>query len=132
MIKEVIEYISFHVFTLESDELFPLDAGENLFANYYPDTPDVIVSVIDAGGSPPQKYSPIREKIFEIKFRCNNHSDGVGFGNQILDMFHNKENYQLGSFFILSSSALTDVTYLYADSNKRDEFTFNISFLIKI
>jgi hypothetical protein len=123
MLEAIVQYIK--------NNINSLIIGENLFANHYPDSLDRIVSVIDAGGSPPPRYSPTGEKRFEIKFRVSNYSDGVDIGNQIMDLFQNKENYQLGSFFILDSHALTDVTYLYADKNNRDEFTFNLSFLIK-
>src|SRR4051794_10563654 len=106
-------------------------AGDNLFANYYPDDPNNIVSVIALGGSPPPKYNTNRELTFEIKIRNDTYNDGNDIGNQIMDIFHSKENYSLGSIFILHSYATTDISYLYADSKNRDEFSLEMAFIIQ-
>jgi hypothetical protein len=105
--------------------------SENLFANYYPDEPNNIVSVISLGGFPPSKYDGTREPIFEIKLRNERYIDGNDLANQIMNLFHSKENYLVGSFFVLHSYAMTEVNYLYNDSNNRREFSLELAFLIK-
>lgn len=105
-----------------------LSIGDNLFKNYYPDSPDTLVSIIDSGGFPPDRYSPVREKTFEIKIRSKRYSDGVKLGNQIFELFHSKENYNLGDFFILSSYAYSELSYLFADNENRKEFSIELSF----
>jgi hypothetical protein len=104
--------------------------GNNLFLNHYPDEPDEIVTVIASGGYPPDKYMSIRELKFEIKIRSKNYSGGWNIGNQIMELFHGKERYVLGAYHVLGSTAESEVTYLYADSKERDEFTLDLSFLI--
>jgi hypothetical protein len=103
----------------------------NLFKNYYPENPNEIVSVIDSGGFPPNKYSPIREKNFEIKIRSLNYHDGLEVGNQIMKLFHSKNNYVLGDFFIYQSYLNSELTYLYSDKQNRDEFSLEIAFQFK-
>jgi hypothetical protein len=113
------------------ENITSLTKNENLFYNYYPDSPDFLLSVIDSGGSPPNLYTPIREKSIEFKFRSNTYQEGIDLGKQIIDLYHSFENYQLGSFFIYRSYALTDINYLYSDSKERDEFSLDIAFEIK-
>lgn len=108
-----------------------LTFGENLFINYYPDNPDTIVSVIDLGGYPPALYTPTREKIVEIKLRANSHVEGYELGNEILNLFHDKENYLMEEKRILHSYARTDVSYLYKDKDEREEFSLELVFLIE-
>lgn len=106
-----------------------LTMNENLFGNHYPDSPDTLVSVIDLGGFPPNRYTTqIREKTYEIKIRSLNYADGVDLGQKIMNLFHSKENFQLGSFFILGSRAYTELSYLYSDSKDRDEFSIELAF----
>lgn len=105
-----------------------LTQTKNLFANSYPDSPDTLVSVIDAGGFPPNLYSPTRQRAYEFKIRSSNYVDGEQLGNQIMDLFHGKDGYQIGSFFILGSWAYTEVNYLYQDGKNRYEFSLNIAF----
>lgn len=125
MHKKIVDYMSANIKT----EL--LTFGENLFINYYPDKPDLIVSVIDLGGYPPDLYTPTREKVVEIKFRAPSHTLGSELGNEILELFHSKENYQLDGLRILHSYARTDVNYLYTDTNEREEFVLELVFLIE-
>lgn len=115
---------------IESD-IVALREGNNLFKNHYPDTPNTLVSAIHSGGFPPNKYSPTRELTFDIKIRAMNYHDGIDLGNKISNIFHSKENYQLGSFFILHSYCLSELSYLFADSQHRDEFSIDLAFLIK-
>jgi hypothetical protein len=105
-----------------------LTQAENLFANTYPDSPDTIVSVIDLGGLPPELYSPIRQKTYEFKIRTPKYVDGEELGTKIMDLYHAKNNYQIGSFFILSSYCFTELNYLYEDSKNRKEFSLSIIF----
>lgn len=125
LLKKVADYITDNIETVD------LTFGENLYINAYPDTPDLIVSVIDLGGYPPNLYFPTREKVVEIKFRASNHSEGSTLGDEILDLFHSKENYNLDSLKILHSYGRTDMNYLYTDSNQRDEFSIELVFLIQ-
>ncbi|MBU9714418.1 minor capsid protein [Evansella tamaricis] len=113
------------------DNIPSLTEGNNLWKNHYPDAPDTIVSVIHSGGYPPSQYSPTRELTFEIKIRSMDYNDGVEYGNQIMDIFHDKENYRLGNFFILGSNAYSELSYLYQDDNRRDQFSLELAFLIK-
>ncbi|MEB1806597.1 MAG: minor capsid protein [Bacillaceae bacterium] len=113
-----------------NDNITSLTEGENLYKNYYPDSPDTIVSVIHTGGYPPSRYSPTRELTFDIKIRSKHYHDSVDLGNQIMKLFE-KENYQLGSFFVLDSYSFSELTYLYTDKNNRDEFSLGLAFLIK-
>ncbi|WP_214480967.1 minor capsid protein [Bacillus sp. SM2101] len=105
--------------------------SNKLFVNYYPDEPDEIASVIASGGFPPKLYEPTRELTLEIKVRSTNYNDGMNICNNIFNLFHDKENYQLDSFFILRSYAYTEISYLYADSENRDEFSLDLAFLIQ-
>jgi hypothetical protein len=105
--------------------------GNNLFINYYPDNPDTIVSVIDGGGYPPALYTPTREKIIEFKFRTDSIIDGDELGNELLNLFHDKENYYLNKKRILHSYARTDANYLYKDDDERLEYTLEVVFLIQ-
>jgi len=120
LLDEIAKHIELNVTDLTMDE--------NLFGNHYPDKPNSVVSVIDSGGFPPDRYSPTREKTFEIKFRSQNYSYGVELGNQIFKLFHSKENYSLGDFFILSSYAYSEISYLYSDKEDRDEFSLELVF----
>ncbi|WP_373892771.1 minor capsid protein [Virgibacillus sp. CBA3643] len=104
---------------------------ENLFKNYYPDDPDMVVSVIDLGGLPPNKYRPTREKKIEVKYRTKRYPEGIELGNQIFNLFHAFENYQMGDFYILASYADTEVSYLYEDSKNRKEFSIELVFMHK-
>lgn len=105
--------------------------NNNLFKNYYPDSPDKIVSVIDLGGLKPSKYANTREKKIEIKFRAKRYPEGVALGNKIFELFHSKENYALGDFYITSSYGETEVSYLYADKENRKEFSLELVFQYK-
>ncbi|AIF45432.1 minor capsid protein [Virgibacillus sp. SK37] len=102
--------------------------NKNLFKNYYPDNPNNIVSIIDGGGYPPNRYSPIREKTIEFKIRSQRYPDGVELGNKIFNLFHSKEKYSLGDFFITASYVSSELTYLYADSQNRKEFSLELVF----
>lgn len=104
------------------------ELDEEIFVNHYPDKPDTIVSVIDLGGFPPDKYAITRKKKVEIKFRSNKYPDGVTLGNHIYDVFHAFENYSMGDFFIYSSYADTEVNYLYEDKKERKEFSLELAF----
>jgi hypothetical protein len=104
--------------------------GETIFINYYPDSPDKIVSIIDGRGTH-AIYTPTKEKIVEIKVRANNYLEGSTLGEDIINLLHDKENFYLGENKILHSYALSDCSYLYADSKNRDEFTFELAFLIQ-
>lgn len=105
--------------------------GQNLFINYYPDTPNTLVSIIDSGGFPPKLYEPTREKVVGIKIRSSNYQEGSVIGEKIFNLFHGKENYNLGNKRVLHSYAFTELSYLYADSRERDEFSFELAFLIQ-
>lgn len=121
MLDEIAKHIE--------DNVTSLVLGENLFKNYYPDSPDTIVSVIANGGYPPPRYSPTKELIFDIKIRSIDYNDGVDLGNKIMNLF-DKENYHLGSFFVLGSYAMSELSYLYSDSKNRDEFSLGLAFFI--
>lgn len=123
-IKDYLEYES---------EFLSLDLkfGDNLFVNFYPDNPDDILSVLDNGGFPPRLYVPVREKIIEFKFRTNTLQKGYEIGEELIKLFHDKENYYLNSKRILHSYARTDSTYLYKDKNERHEFSLEVVFLIE-
>jgi hypothetical protein len=121
MLHNLMEYISQHL---------GLVFGENLFINHYPDSPDKIVTIMDGHGTH-AIYTSTKTKIIEFKLRANNHTEGSSLGEDIINLFHDKENFYLGDKRILHSYALSDVSYLYADSKKRDEFTFELAFLIQ-
>lgn len=125
MIKKVTDYIASHV----KSEI--LTFGDNLFINFYPEQPDLIVSVIDLGGYPPDLYAPTREKVIELKYRASTHDKGATLGNELLNLFHSKENYNLDGMRILHSYARTDANYLYTDSNENEEFSIELVFLIE-
>lgn len=120
MIYELMEYVS---------QNLGLVPSENLFINHYPDSPDKIVTIMDGHGTV-DLYAPTRTKIVEIKIRTQEHSEGSSLGEEILYLFHDKENYNIGNQKIFHSYALSDVSYLYADSKGRDEFTFELSFFM--
>ncbi|WP_391115989.1 minor capsid protein [Psychrobacillus sp. L3] len=124
MLKVVADYIASNI--KEQALIF----SENLFINFYPEQPNLIVSVIDLGGYPPDLYAPTREKVIEIKFRAPTHDEGSKLGNEILTLFHSKENYNLDGLRVMHSYARTDVNYLYADSNENEEFSMELVFLI--
>ena len=105
--------------------------GDNLFINTYPDKSDTIVSLIDMGGYPPPVYTPTREKIIEFKFRASNYIAGKKLGNELFNLFHDKENYYINENRIMHSYARTDVSYLYKDQNEREEFSLEVVFLIE-
>ncbi|MBS4207445.1 minor capsid protein [Bacillus sp. FJAT-50079] len=125
LLDNVKDYIS------ENVKAENLTFGENLFINFYPDEPDLIVSVIDLGGYPPDLYAPTREKVVEIKFRTSTYEEGSVLGNEIMELFHSKENYHLGEIRVLHSYARTDVNYLYKDKNENEELVLELVFLIK-
>jgi hypothetical protein len=104
--------------------------GEDIFINSYPDSPDKIVSIMDGHGTH-TIYTPTMEKIVEFKIRASDHITGYSLGEQIINLFHDKENFFLGDQKILHSYAVSDCSYLYADSKERDEFTFELAFLIQ-
>lgn len=121
LLEEIAKHIEANIISLAMNQ--------NLFGNYYPDSPDSIVSIIDSGGLPPDIYSTqIREKIIEIKIRSSNYADGVDIGQKVMNLFHSKENYALGDFFILGSRAYTELSYLYEDSKNRKEFSVELAF----
>lgn len=122
LLHRVIDYIESNINLLNDT---------NLFGNHYPDAPDTIVSVIDLGGLPPSKYSVTRDKKIEIKLRSKGYAEGVELLNKIFNLFHSKENYSLGDFFITSSYASTDLTYLYQDLKNRREFSLELVFQYK-
>lgn len=118
-------------YLLSNIESIELEAGSNLFINTYPDNPDTIISVIDLGGYPPALYVKTREKVVEIKYRASTSQLGRALGDELIDIFHDKENYYLDGKRILHSYARTDSNYLYTDSSNRDEFTVELVFLIE-
>ncbi|WP_339227841.1 minor capsid protein [Oceanobacillus sp. FSL K6-2867] len=123
LLNSVIDFIELNILSLNET---------NLFGNHYPKSmTDTIVSVIDLGGLPPSKYSVTREKKIEIKLRSKGYAEGIELGNKIFNLFHSKENYSLGDFFITSSYASTDLTYLYQDSKNRREFSLELVFQYK-
>lgn len=121
MLDALIQYLSQNV---------GLVYGSDLFKNFYPDDPDKIVSIIDRGGFRPSLYDSTREKIIEVKIRSKEYEVGQSLGEQIMSLFHSKENYLIDNINVYQSYALTDVSYLYADSKERDEFSFELAFLI--
>lgn len=100
----------------------------NLLANLYPDDPDNIVAVIDLGGLPPNNYAATRDKKIEIKFRTKGYQEGIKLGEEIFNLFNDKQNYRLGDYYITTSYASTDVSYLYQDSKNRREFSLELAF----
>lgn len=125
----MLELVTNHL--LSNIESIELEAGSNLFINTYPDNPDTIISVIDLGGYPPALYVKTREKVVEIKYRASSSQLGRALGDELIDIFHDKENYYLDGKRILHSYARTDSNYLYTDSSNRDEFTVELVFLIE-
>jgi hypothetical protein len=121
MLSELKDYIS---------QQLGLVFCENLFINHYPDSPDKIVTIMDGRGTH-AIYTPTKTKIVEFKIRANNHLEGSSLGEEIINLFHDKENFLLGDKKILHSYALSDCSYLYADSKNRDEFSFELAFLIQ-
>ncbi|MCR1833133.1 minor capsid protein [Oceanobacillus caeni] len=97
-------------------------------ANLYPDDPDNIVAVIDLGGLPPNNYAATRDKKIEIKFRTKGYQEGIKLGEEIFNLFNDKQNYRLGDYYITTSYASTDVSYLYQDSKNRREFSLELAF----
>ena len=108
-----------------------LNKAETLWMNGYPDNPDTLVAIFDAGGSRPETYSSRREKHFEIKVRSNTYDEGNSLCEQVMNLFHSKENFYIDDIYVLHSYALTEITYLYADSKERDEFSFELAFYLK-
>lgn len=120
-----------HVKDFLEKHLNELTFGENLFINFYPDNPNTIVSIIDGGGKPPDRYIPKIEKVIEIKLRAKDYHDGVYLGNRILSLFHSRENYMMGTQKVFHSYTMTDLSYLYTDDQNRPEFSFELVFLIQ-
>lgn len=123
MIQEIVHHIASNIPSLT--------IGQNLYANTYPDNPENILSVIPNGGFPPNRYLPTRELLFEIKIRNTDYLDGEAIGNQIMNLFHAKENYSLGGFFVLESYCFSELSYLFTDSKEREEFAIEIAFIIQ-
>jgi hypothetical protein len=121
MLNELMEYVS---------QNLGLAFGDNLFINSYPDSPDKIVTIMDGHGTH-AIYSPTKTKIVEFKIRSTNYQEGSSLGEEIINLFHDKENFLLGDKKILHSYAVSDCSYLYADSKERDEFAFELAFLIQ-
>jgi hypothetical protein len=124
---ELLELIGNHI---RSNIIYSGDIA-SVFGNHYPDSPDTVISIIDSGGFPPNKYSPIREKIFDVKIRTQNYSYGIDLGNQIFKLFHSKNKFYLGDFFILQSYAYTELSYLFKDDKERHQFSIEIVFQYK-
>lgn len=125
LIELIKDYIKHNIKSID------LEFGDNLFINFYPDEPDTIVSVIDMGGYPPPLYYKTREKVIEFKFRAKEYTEASKIGNELFNLFHDKENYYLEDKRILHSYARTEVSYLYNDSNNRQEFSLEVVFLME-
>lgn len=126
MIQEIVQHISTHIPTLI--------IGKTLFANRYPDGDKIannIVAVIPNGGFSPNRYLPTRDLIYEIKIRNTDYLNGETIGNQIMNLFHAKENYSLDGFFVLESYCYSELSYLYTDAKNREEFSLEIVFKIQ-
>ncbi|WP_404403801.1 minor capsid protein [Jeotgalibacillus malaysiensis] len=116
---------------LIEDQLTDYIIAENLYINHYPDDPDNVVTVIGGRSSNTNRYLKQRERVIEFKVRNKNYREGYEICNSIIDLFDEKEHYILGDTYIINSYILYDTTYLYADSKSRDEFTFELAFLIQ-
>jgi len=110
--------------------------GQNLFYSFLPDSPDACISIFDTGGWPKDPDFPRKDVTFQFRIRGTTYDEAQALAKKLHDYFCPggipKKCFNIGSFFIQLVLPMQPVPYYMGrDENGRDEFTWNMTFIIR-
>ena len=119
--KAIIDY-------LEDEEVAVFD--EDVFIGSFPaDTRDCLV-VVDTGGFKPKKDTTSSPTI-QVKCRDKSYKKGKERLEEVKDLLHDKNNYQLGNIYVYMSEAMQEVGWIGQDEKGNQLCSVNFHFRVK-
>lgn len=95
-----------------------------------PPTPDVVITLYDTGGFPPDVDAPISNPTVTIQTR-GDYETANTLAWRAMNLFNRKSMYTLTTIYVKKSFALTPPLRVGLDEEKRDIFNVNLSFSIE-
>lgn len=110
--------------------------GQDLFYSFLPDSPDNCISIFDTGGWPKDKDLPRKDVTFQFRIRGAYYDEAQAKAESLYNYFCPgeipKKCFYIDEFFIQLVQPMQPVPYYMGrDENGRDEFTWNMTFIIR-
>ncbi|WP_422445968.1 minor capsid protein [Thermoanaerobacterium sp. DL9XJH110] len=100
--------------------------GNDIFIGFQPAEPDNCITILETGGYRPDYIEAIRYPTFQFIVRNIDYALANSKAEEIFALFHSKENYSLGDFYIYYSEFAQEPTYIGQDTNGRYEISLNL------
>jgi len=110
--------------------------GQDLFYAYLPGSPDTCVSIFDTGGWQKDPDLPRKDITFQFRIRGATYDDAQALAGKIYSYFCPdglpKRLFYIDSFFVQQVLPMQPIPfYMGRDENDRDEFSWNMTFIIR-
>ena len=110
--------------------------GQDLFYSFLPDSPDNLITITDTGGWPKDPDLPQKDVTFQFRIRGVNYNEAQAMAERLYDYFCPggipKKCFYIADFFVQLVQPMQPVPYyLGRDQNDRDEFVWNMTFIIR-
>lgn len=110
--------------------------GQDLFYSFLPDSPDNLITITDTGGWPKDPDLPRKDPTFQFRIRGETYDEAQALAEKLYDYLCPdgicKKCFKIDEFFIQLVQPMQPLPYYMGrDENGRDEFTWNMTFIIR-
>lgn len=110
--------------------------GQDLFYSFLPDSPDNLITITDTGGWPKDPDFPRKDVTFQFRIRGAYYDEAQALAEKLNNYFCPsgipKKCFWIDEFFIQLVQPMQPLPYYMGrDENGRDEFVWNVTFIIK-
>ena len=101
--------------------------GVNLFIGQLPETPDMAVCLFDTSGASAEQYSIFNPTVqVLVRGKQGKYEDAYAKANEVVDVFHEMANTELGSTQYILIWKMTEVGHVGNDTKGRPIFSCSL------
>lgn len=105
--------------------------GTDIFIGELPDDESDIISVVASPSPEPNKSIPYYTQTVDIWARFKSYDGGMNKLQEVFDLLHRAENYDVFNYHVYLSYALGMIEDLDRDNERRHLFKLSISFIYR-
>lgn len=105
--------------------------GTDMYDSELPFDGDNIIALILAPSPPPNKSIPYWTQTIDVWARYTNYEDGYKKLQDIYDLIHQAENYELDGFHVYLSYSMGMIEDLNRDAERRHLFKVSLGFVVR-
>lgn len=105
--------------------------GTDIFIGELPLDKADIISAVYVPSPHPNKAIPYYNQTIDFWARFKSYDDGMGKLQDLFDLFHQKENYEIDGFHVYLSYAMGMIDDMDRDMERRHLFRLSLSFIFR-